>query len=748
MKNTHAGAYPRKAFKGDTLYAHYMHRDVHLTLPLRPGGAARVRDELTAQMVRDGVITQAQKARCDAHICEAFNSPEKTAAFDDFSAIELYAHIDQLRCEALGEDALQREMDVAAARGNGFDLTGCLDQSALKDRLLQRADRVILALHEADFCPQVREDIARLQAMGKRVCLLCGKPYFDEWQLKKWLDCEHVTFLPADAALSEADGLLVYGEDGLLQPPAANAIVHAVPRGYYAQATVNQIGVIRPCLVYVPAHFDITRCIPITAKSRLSYWHLARLCENEGEGIYALSPETLYRRYPQYFINMYQSGPRCEEAQKGCPLRIDMPQEGEAFAQFDRARDEAIRAYLQNFDNIRYSTGYFYPEQQPGILVHAVRIRRARQSGVIDCQGETPRQVFKNNETGVVSNFLFFLTPKLAELYNDLRADRPREQASADKGHLDYKLCYEDGRRVETFPLYRKMCIACTKEGAYLFFNFRLGGGKIAVSGQEYRWEKEHVDATDGEVLVYTPYASTEAPDADRLTYRKIVGEGRVNLVILQDHIHCVRAGSVVLPSVGVVISLRKEAAASLLSQLPPLEDGYYDAEGLQLSVSLDAPEDVDPAVWRDVRWAYGGGLSLMQHGQALCDAADAEAWFAREGWMSPLSRQTQESALHVMQKHPRTAIGTTSDGDTVIMVFSGRTQFSSGADYNEMCRIARSMFPDIVTLMNVDGGASAVLGLVREGTFMELSYPATSADSCAGMVRPVKTLLYVSADK
>lgn len=742
------GVYPRRVFKGDTIYSYYQHREFNLILAAKSGGVARVQDDVTTQMVVDGVIAQAQKDASDARIRAAFDCPEKVCRFDDFSVQEMYAHIHSLRREALGEEALARAMDIAAARGIDFDLTGGLDQSKKKEALLQRASAVALMLCEAELCSLMRRDMETLRQQGKRIHLLCGGSLSDKKQLEKWLNCENVTFLPFDSALEGMDCLLVYGEDGLLQAPPVEAIVHAVPRGYYAQAAVNQLGCVRPCLVYVPAHFDVTRYVPLISRARLTYWQLAKLWEAQGDGIYDLTVEALYRRYPQYFINMYQNGAHCAEAAEACRLRVPPLPSGDVFAGFDAARDEAIRQYLSEFDNIRYFSGKFYEEQQTGVLVHALRIKGAKQSGVISCEGETPRQVFKNGETGVVSNFLFFLTPKLAALYNDLRADRPYEMASAGEGHLDYKLCDKNGQRVETFPLFRKMCIARKEDGGYLFFNFRLGGGEIRVNGHSFRWEKAQVDGDKGDVIVYTPYLSNDEQEADRLTYRKMVGEGRVNLVILQDRIHCVRYGSVVLPSVGVVVSLTAEAAQGLLEDLPALADGYFDASGLRLAVHLDAPEGVEDKIWRTVRWAYGGGLSLIKDGKALSDCEDQQAWFAREGWMSPLSRQTQESALHVMAKHPRTAIGTAKNGDMVILVYSGRTQLSSGADYNEMCYIAQQMFPDVTTLMNVDGGASAVLGLVHDGTFVELSYPATSSNSCAGMVRPVKTLLYVSADK
>ena len=120
------------------------------------------------------------------------------------------------------------------------------------------------------------------------------------------------------------------------------------------------------------------------------------------------------------------------------------------------------------------------------------------------------------------------------------------------------------------------------------------------------------------------------------------------------------------------------------------------------------------------------------------------EKWFDREGWTNPLSRQTQESNLHSLVKHPRTAIGQTDDGSLVILVYSGRTWRSTGADYREMIEIARKTFPDVKYLMNCDGGGSAMLGMVQDGSFLELSFPSTSAGSCAGQVRPINTLFYM----
>jgi hypothetical protein len=191
---------------------------------------------------------------------------------------------------------------------------------------------------------------------------------------------------------------------------------------------------------------------------------------------------------------------------------------------------------------------------------------------------------------------------------------------------------------------------------------------------------------------------------------------------------------------------MTEEKAAALLQGRKALGDGYYAVEGIPLTVALSPPESIDAHTWDTVQWAYGGGMGLICDGAALCDG-DMDAWFTRQGWMSPLSRQTQESALHKLAKHPRTAIGTAENGDLLILVYSGRSSRSSGADYKEMVGIARSLYPDVRNLMNVDGGGSAMLGLVHQGAFMELSYPATSMGSCAGQVRPINTIFCIPTE-
>ena len=76
--------------------------------------------------------------------------------------------------------------------------------------------------------------------------------------------------------------------------------------------------------------------------------------------------------------------------------------------------------------------------------------------------------------------------------------------------------------------------------------------------------------------------------------------------------------------------------------------------------------------------------------------------------------------------------------------MYSGRSSVSAGANYAEMCAIARRLVPDAWEMINVDGGGSAVLGFAVGRRFVEYSWPSTSFGSLAGMVRPVNSLFRV----
>lgn len=761
--------FTREAYDGNTVQTFFRYKDADMVFAKRQGMTTKLKDTYALALLETGVITAAQLQAYTDRVCGEYHF--KDCGMDQ-SQDEIYDFICRARYDIFGYDALVAGRELKKKNAPHFDPITGIDQRAKKVELLEKNDAAIFLLTTPELFENFEEDIRFAEKLGKKVYVCAsGDGSFDmpdPLQLTAWLGDLRVKWLATtkegfayDQDLQKtvdrgAACLLFYGEEGLLhcRDLALDAIVTAHPLGYHAQALCNQMGDPRDNVIYIPRGTDITPYVPIIRQNRLTFRHLCKLWWQYGDSIYGLSVEQLYEAYPEAFVNFYDNG------ENALPVAAEF----DGFAAFDENKEKSVAALLNRFSNVTYTAAYFdenlaqkpvcfdETQAQPGILVHTVRVKKAKGAGILQCpKGVVPRVLFaKEGRPGsaLVSNFLFFMTPKLGTLYNDLRSDRPYEQTEASSGHLDYKLVWENGKRIETFPLFEKCCIAMTSSGEFLFFNYRLGGGQITLAGQTFRWEKADVDPEDPcEICVYTPFCTAADEEADRETYRKAVGEGRVNLVIFQDRLVCIRQGDVFLPGAGVVISLSPAAAKPLLETLQPANDGYYHISGLSLEVFLDGPEEVAPEVWKTVQWAYGGGLSVILDGVGMCDG-DMKAWLRREGWMTPLSRQTQESVYHKSVKHPRTIIGTAENGDLLLLVFSGRTWRSTGANYEEIIGITRQLYPDVKILMNMDGGGSAVLGLAMNGSFMELSFPATSSGSAVGMVRPISTMLYIPAEE
>jgi len=711
--------YPRGELRRDALYIFFRFREVCLSVSKIKMAVIRVQDGAAERMTELGVAESWQLEDYRERVLEQFSHIEE---FDTCSPLDIYHRVCAIRKEIFG--AAEEQLWAVQAR-EGVAFQPAIDQSHLKAQLIAEHQTLTVVLTQAELTGLMETDLQT--ATGKRI-----------------VRCDSLPEKPEGA-------VLYYGEEGFLacRGLSVPSVVTAVPTGFHAQALTGLWGG-QGCVVYIPAGLDITPYVPLKSKTRLNFSHLAALEKAYGQGIYSLRIEELYRKYPAFFVNIYRGG---ESSLPVCPEQTGLQD-------FDRRLEEKLAAFLGGFPGASYTAAYFDEnlqrrpicydagQKQPGILVHAVRVKQAKGARVMQCEkGQTPRTMFRQLQlpgTALVSNFLFFMTPKLGVLYNDLRADRPLEQADAASGHLDYML--QNGqKRTETFPLFGKTCIGMRRDGSFLFFNFELGGGSVTISGVKYRWQTVN---GEGDVRLYTPMYSGQDMDADRDSYCRPVGEGRVNVVMLRDKVTCIRKGDVKLPSVGVVLSLTEELAAPLLEKCKSLENGYYDVSGLELTVQLDPPRGICPEDWQSVQWAYGGGLTLIREGVGICDGEDMERLLEQEGWLTPLSRQTQESNLHTLVKHPRTAIGCTENGDLLVLVFSGRTWRSTGADYNEMIRIARTLYPDVHYLMNGDGGGSAMLGLVRDGEFLELSCPSTSTFSCAGQVRPINTVFYIPIDK
>ena len=777
------GCFLRDPVKKDVVDTFYAHKGIYVRCVLNEKNR-QIWDWAVQQLEKQNKVRTRMVAAYQKQVFALFFDGEER------SVEQLDAEIQTLRCKCFGEQVMEALQQERMQGTCAFDAADGIDQRTKKDELMRNASAVIFVCDEARMISFMREDIQIALRTGKDVYVLAhcrpGRDIASEACVKEHLgddsgvkilllsadhqtvhaqDIAEAKLLNAQIALGKAV-LIFYGESGLLacRDLKMDAIVHAVPWGYYARALTNQFDVDRACVVYVPKGMDVTQWVPLRERTRLNYFHLYTLWATYGDGIYACSPEQLYLRYPQHFLNIYDNSVHPVELMPEYPIRLASDEH------YDAHREAAIAEYLGGVKNLEYRTAYadadnsLHPVDheadlvRSGVMVHSVKVKKAGGSSVINCEGypSLRRMIHEKMDGGyeklrIYSNFLFFLTPVLARLYNALRSERPQEQIDFEKQHLDYILVRADGKRTETFPLFKKACIAMKEDGTFLFFNFRLAGGNIRIGKTELCWTQEDVDPQDMQsrpVCVLTPYQSNGDQQEDTATYTKAVGEGRINLVVIQDRIICIRKDAVLLPSIGVVISLDEQTGMQLIREnaLCLDEDGYAEEPLPTPEVRLNPPEGISPEEWAQVVWAYGGGLSLILEGRGICDEEGPGMLkcLEEEGWMSPLSRQTQESALHLPARHPRTAIGITASGELVILVYSGRTKRSAGADYAQMIAVARKLYPDILHLMNADGGGSAMLGMSIGSGFMELSYPSTSLDSCAGMVRPINTVLCI----
>lgn len=520
--------------------------------------------------------------------------------------------------------------------------------------------------------------------------------------------------------MDESDLLLDFSDEGLLEGcQKGNVFVACCPDSYYAKALLNYIKGMS--FVYVPKNINLLECVPLVSRSKLTFSQLDELYRSFGTKIYEMSLETLQALDPMLFINIYQND--------GRRLPVVVGDENN----LEEQKEQVVFNILSNYPGVSYISAYFdkdmkrikipYGSSSSGILVHGVKIKDGRKSRVMMGNGKDNLRTLVKDSIGVhlYSNFLFFLTPKVKNEYNRMREDRPMEQMDLVNGHLDYQK--HDG--FESFPLYHKACFGLRKDGTFSFFRTFPKNGYIKIGDKHYTFNEKSINGKDQELIIYTPALSINSEEKQIL-----VGDGRLNVVMVQDEIICIRKGDVLMPSVGIVLSFKD---LSIFKDAKELKYGYLDKSGIKISIHLE------DECFKELEYGFGGGILLIDNGQTFNLDTLKE-----EGWLSPLSKQTQDTAIEKPAKHPRTALGMCDGGELVILVYSGRNPMTSGATYDEMVAIARKLYPDIRYLMNVDGGGSSLMGLSVDGVFMELSYPATSQSNVSGMCRSVNTALDV----
>lgn len=407
------------------------------------------------------------------------------------------------------------------------------------------------------------------------------------------------------------------------------------------------------------------------------------------------------------------------------------------------------KSLLKNNESIVMVRGFIAMPQTINILPF---LADDFEKGVI-----SPRELIKkgiiNDWPCLYLNLLYFVTDKIICTYNSIRSNRPLEQLTPRSHYVGYRLTRNaNGLTNETFPLYNKGFIAFRPPDIFFFGRRQLEGGTLFLNDKKISWTKEAINSKDSnELIIYTPYNNNSEISYQKIdyhNYKQEVGHGRLNFVIINNEITTIRKGEVLLPSIGVVLSVAGELATNLMKllSLEEIQNGYYRIlKDYSLRVVLDSPSNIDKDDWYNIKWAFGGGTLLVEDGNNLVASEEEQLKvFRKEGWFHPLSCQTQETQLQNRARDPRTIIGLTKKGELFGLTFSGRTKLSCGVSLTEAVKIINKLFGSIEWALNLDGGASTCLGLVYKGEFFELNYPCTSNTTSAGMVRPVNSMLFI----
>ncbi len=338
-------------------------------------------------------------------------------------------------------------------------------------------------------------------------------------------------------------------------------------------------------------------------------------------------------------------------------------------------------------------------------------------------------------------NFLYFATQKLLGLHNHQRS--PQEKLTTESFYID--ALYDASTNRASFPLYNKAFVALTKEGRLEFGNQSLKSGTLRLNAFDFSWDEWAVNSLEErDFILYTPHLSSQDINdyhGDFHTYQKDVGDGRINLLIVNDRLIAARKGAMDLSPFGVICSFSAAYEQQLMEKigLKKGHEGYFQLPATLL-VHLELPEN------KPYRWKYSGANRLFQDGADLMiSESAAKEQLTAEGWYDPLSMQTQETQVQQWVRGPRAVIGVDQQGRPFIGVFSGRTKESAGARFDEMTAILKDCIPTVKDAINLDGGASACLGLIYKGEFFEMSLPSCTQYTTTGMARPVNSLLLLS---
>lgn len=724
----------------------------------------------------------------------------KNISIWDETSEKIYWHLNQIREKYLKnqdiaiykKEKINRKSSLAYGKGKIF-------QKHIADDLRKKKNAVVVVINDLDWVSFAIQDILSLLRQGKQVFWVIKEysiaPLFTKQELKDvdllfsnnelekfsksgalqyivdenescGTNFERISFSADFAFFKERQDiyLLGYGEDAFLSIHDLEipSIAFTTNKTIFAKSVLNEYTDGLKFLVYIPSKMNIYSAVSITESPLISYAHYQFLADTYGTEIYEDDVYKLRENYPEIFLNIFSDNLKVDATiLQSFPAKVEFLNECE----LSEVKLDAIEKGRYKKENFTVKSIYYkHNTEMVGLpkgwenktLINILLTSQAKSANamMIDDYGdlsfrEYARQKGLLKETNYLCNFLFFTTPYLINRYNNFRKERPQEQITMGCEHIDFFRRKQGDTFTQTLPLYNKACISKDATGKFHFFNYILAGGSVQLNGTHFSWVEKDVNPQfPSEVAVYTPMLSRNEQEEkmESTEYIKLVGLDRLNLVIIGSKIVCMRQGDVMLPSIGVVLSFSGKAKESVEKIIKARLScgGYYEAINDTIELYSDPPKGISIEEWNNTEWSFGGGIALLHDGNCIFDEGEnSTREFQKEGWLTPLSIQTQESKTHdEVEIHPRTLLGITKNNTLFVIVFSGRSRYSRGVTYKEACDIAKKYIDDIQYMMAVDGGGSSFLGVTQNDTFMELSYPACTEVAGTGIVRKINSLL------
>ena len=318
---------------------------------------------------------------------------------------------------------------------------------------------------------------------------------------------------------------------------------------------------------------------------------------------------------------------------------------------------------------------------------------------------------------GFFTSFNYYFTDNLKQWYSKY----DNTKLNWDNFLLDY--LFVSDKEYETVPLYNKALLGCTKDGELFVQSSSWNNIHCQIGEKNLCFSSNKIDENN-QATIYFPQDPKE----------ELKEKGAFFITIIQDYIWKIQKDSALIPPFGIVIKAK---------------DSFNVKEGYCIKWSLDwANEKYKKENWA---WLIGGFNSLIINGNNLMNSKiKAKETLKREGWYNESSKLTQETQLLEDIEQPRSFIGKVGS-NLIIGSVVGRFPFSHGATFSDESSFAQyaiSKFKvneKIEFLLNLDGGASSILGAKKDGEEdIIIIPPSASATNCAGIPRMVPSTLQI----